>query len=156
MANYSFLTTWLLDAPRERVWDALYDSERWPEWWRGVESVVRLEEGDAEGVGAVYEHVWRSLLPYPVRFRVCTTRVERPHLIEGRADGELAGVGRWRLFTGSPTAVTYEWNVRTTRAWMNAVAPVARPIFAWNHNAVMRNGGRGLAGVLGASLIASD
>ena len=29
MAEYSFLTTWLLEAERERVWDAIYDSERW-------------------------------------------------------------------------------------------------------------------------------
>ena len=68
MASYSFLTTWVVDAPRERVWDAIYDSERWPEWWRGVERVDRLEEGDDGGVGALYEHVWRSVLPYPVRF----------------------------------------------------------------------------------------
>jgi hypothetical protein len=39
---------------------------------------------------------------------------------------------------------------------MNAAAPVARPIFAWNHNAVMRNGGRGLAQLLGAPLLVSD
>ena len=156
MASYSFLTTWVVDAPRERVWDAIYETERWPEWWRGVERVVKIEPGDEEGVGALYEHVWRSVLPYPVRFRVRITRVERPDVIEGRADGELAGTGRWRFFSGGATAVTYEWNVRTTRAWMNAAAPVARPIFAWNHNAVMRNGGRGLAQLLGAPLLVSD
>jgi hypothetical protein len=42
------------------------------------------------------------------------------------------------------TAVTYEWNVRTTKAWMNALAPVARPVFAFNHDYVMRRGGEGL------------
>jgi uncharacterized protein YndB with AHSA1/START domain len=156
VASYSFLTTWVVDAPRERVWDAIYDSERWPEWWRGVQRVDKLEEGDDGGVGALYEHVWRSVLPYPVRFRVRTTRIELPDLIEGQADGELAGVGRWRFFAGRQTAVTYEWNVRTTRPWMNLLAPVARPIFAWNHNAVMRNGGVGLAKLLDAPLIAAD
>ena len=39
---------------------------------------------------------------------------------------------------------------------MNVLAPVARPIFAWNHNAVMRNGGVGLANLLDAPLIAAD
>jgi hypothetical protein len=29
MAAYRFLTTWLLDAPRGAVWDAIYDAERW-------------------------------------------------------------------------------------------------------------------------------
>jgi hypothetical protein len=32
MANYSFLTAWLLDSPREPVWEAIYAQERWPEW----------------------------------------------------------------------------------------------------------------------------
>jgi hypothetical protein len=54
------------------------------------------------------------------------------------------------------TAVLYEWNVRTTKPWMNAVAPLARPVFEWNHNWVMRNGGAGLAGLLGCRLLASD
>ena len=54
------------------------------------------------------------------------------------------------------TAVTYEWNVHTTRAWMNALAPIARPIFAVNHDFVMRNGGEGLARLLGTRLLALD
>ena len=27
MADYRFLTTWLLESPREPVWDAIYDRE---------------------------------------------------------------------------------------------------------------------------------
>jgi uncharacterized protein YndB with AHSA1/START domain len=36
LARYRFLTTWLFDAPREPVWDVIYDAAHWPEWWRGV------------------------------------------------------------------------------------------------------------------------
>ncbi len=154
MASYSFLTTWILDARHEDVWDAIYEIERWPEWWPGVRSVQKLEHGDPNGVGSLYRHEWRSVIPYPVRFETRITRIELPHLIEAAADGELAGTGRWRFFGGRETAVTYEWNVRTTRAWMNAVAPIARPIFRWNHNAVMHRGGEGLARLLGARLLA--
>ena len=72
--------------------------------------------------------VWKSLLPYRVEFEVTTTHVERPSLLQADAVGELTGVGRWRLFEeGGVTAVLYEWNVATTRAWMNLLAPVARP-----------------------------
>ena len=53
MPSYSFLTTWCLDAPRERVWDAIWESERWPEWWRGVIRAEKLIEGDETGVGQV-------------------------------------------------------------------------------------------------------
>ena len=46
--------------------------------------------------------------------------------------------------------------MHTTRAWMNVLAPIARPIFAVNHDYVMRNGGQGLARLLGAPLLALD
>ena len=157
MAEYRFLTTWLLEAPRERVWDAIYESERWPEWWHGVLEADKLEEGDKTGVGQYGRYVWKSKLPYKLEFFVRTTRVEKPYLLEGNAEGELTGIGRWRLFEqGGVTAALYEWNVRTTRAWMNLLSPVARPIFAVNHDYVMRNGGTGLARLLGADLIAAD
>ncbi len=155
MAAYRFLTTWLLAAPREQVFQEIWDSERWPAWWPGVESVVELEPGDDEGVGSLGRYVWKSRLPYRLEFEMRTTRVERPLLMEGEARGELAGTGRWRLFEeGRLTAVVYEWDVRTTSPWMNVLAPLARPFFAWNHDVVMRWGGEGLARLLGARLLA--
>jgi len=156
MASYSFLTTWLLDSSREPVWEAIYDQRSWPSWWRGVEAASPLTPGDGDGVGSTWRMTWRSLLPYRVRFEVTTTRVERPHLLEGNAAGELSGVGRWRLYErDGVTAVLYEWNVSTAKAWMNLAAPVARPIFEWNHDWVMARGGEGIAGLLGCRLLAS-
>jgi hypothetical protein len=157
VADYRFLTTWLLEAPREAVFQAVWEWQSWPSWWRGVESVVELEPGDADGVGTVARHVWRSRLPYRLEFEVRTTRVERPRLIEGAALGELSGTGRWRLFEEEGvTAVVYEWVVRTTSPWMNRLAPLARPVFGWNHDVVMRWGGEGLARRLGGRLLAHD
>jgi hypothetical protein len=81
--------------------------------------------------------------------------VRPPNLIAASAEGGLAGTGTFRLFEGPlGTAVTYDWAVRTTKAWMNAIAPVARPLFAWNHHAVMKQGGAGLASALGVALVA--
>ncbi len=152
-----FLTVWCLEAPIDPVWEAIEDSKRWPEWWRGVERVVELEPGDEDGIGQVDEHTWKSRLPYAVRFRTRTTRIERPNLIVGEATGELAGIGRWRLYEADgTTAALYEWNVRTTRAWMNLLAPIARPIFAWNHDWVMGNGAEGLARLLGVRLLGAS
>jgi uncharacterized protein YndB with AHSA1/START domain len=157
MATYEFLTTWLLEADRERVWDAIYESERWPEWWHGVLESEKLKEGDEQGVGQEGRYVWKSKLPYKLEFFMRTTHVDRPHLLQGDASGELTGVGRWRLFEqDGVTAVVYEWTVETTKGWMNLLTPVARPIFAVNHDYVMRNGGEGLAKLLGARLLASD
>ena len=155
MASYSFLTTWLLDCPREPIWDAIYDQEAWPQWWRGVEEAEELKPGDEEGVGTVSRLVWRSRLPYRLDFEVTTMRVEKPYLMEGRAVGELSGTGRWRLFDhDGVTAVLYEWDVSTSRAWMNLLAPIGRPIFEWNHNWVMARGGEGIARRLGCNLLA--
>jgi uncharacterized protein YndB with AHSA1/START domain len=147
----------VLAAERERVWDALHASADWPRWWRGVEGVVEIEPGDDDGVGQLSRYTWKSKLPYELVFDMRSTRVERPHLMEGEASGELAGIGRWRLYEDDgTTAVVYEWNVHTTKAWMNLLAPLARPVFAWNHDWVMGHGGEGLARLLGCRLLASD
>ena len=60
MARYRFLTTWILDAPTEEVWDAIYEIERWPEWWRGVSASSRSSAATDDGVGSLYRHDWRS------------------------------------------------------------------------------------------------
>jgi hypothetical protein len=158
MAEYAFLTTWLLDSPRQPVWEAIHDQERWPQWWRGVEVAEEVSRPpDGGDIGTVARMVWRSLLPYRVEFEVTTTRVEHPHLLEGHAVGGLEGIGRWRLYEqGGVTAVLYEWNVKTTKLWMNRMAPLLRPVFEWNHDWVMARGGEGLARLLGCRLLASD
>jgi uncharacterized protein YndB with AHSA1/START domain len=160
--EYRFLTTWLLASPREPVYELIWDSAGWPDWWPGVIEAAELEPGDsATGLGRRGRYEWRSTIPYPVRFEVVTTRVEPPHLLEGAASGGLEGTGRWRLFEadGGPgdslTAVTYEWNVCTPKLWMNLLAPVAAPVFRWNHDRIMSAGGRGLAQRLATRLVAS-
>jgi hypothetical protein len=156
VAEYEFLTTWLLDSAREPVWEAIYDQASWPRWWRGVEEAEEIRAGAEDGVGTVSRLVWKSLLPYRVGFEVTTTRVERPHLLEADAVGELTGIGCWRLYERSgATAVLYEWNVATTKAWMNLFSPIARPAFEWNHDWVMARGGEGIARLLGCRLLAS-
>jgi hypothetical protein len=153
-SEYRFVTTWCLQAPVEKVFDALHDSARWPEWWKGVERADMLEPGGEDGIGRRWHYVWRSRLPYSLGFDSIVTRIERPWLLEGEASGELNGIGRWRLHEGNGvTAVVYEWNVSTSRAWMNRMAPVARPLFAWNHDVVMRQGADGLARLLDAPLL---
>ncbi|MEA2193549.1 MAG: hypothetical protein QOI73_3670 [Solirubrobacteraceae bacterium] len=159
MASYSFLSTWCVAAPIERVWEKLADAEGYPDWWTGVRKVELLEPGadEGRGVGTLYRMQWRSRLPYSLTFDSRITRRQPPHLLEGQASGELAGIGAWRLYESpAGTAAIYSWDVRTTAAWMNWLAPVARPVFTYNHDFVMRQGAEGLARTLGAELIAHD
>jgi hypothetical protein len=124
--------------------------EQWPEWWRGVCAVQVIEHGDTEGIGAYRRMTWRSALPYRLTFNMRTIRIEAQRLIEGVADGELTGRGLWTLASGEGgTDVQYEWQVEATRRWMRALAPLAKPVFAWNHGVVMEWGRQGLAQRLG-------
>jgi hypothetical protein len=155
-SEYAFVSHWRLQAPIEVVWSAIAHPEDWPSWWRYVKRVELLEPGDADGRGCLRRYTWRTALPYSFVFDTRTTRVERPYLLEARATGQLVGTGRWQLTDDGPIVdVQYDWNVRTTRAWMDRLAPVARPAFAWNHGVVMRRGGQDLARYLGARLVSA-
>ena len=152
--DYELVTIWRIEAPIDEVCEAISDFHHWPKWWRGVEQVMELERGDAHGVGGLFRYTWKSLLPYRLTFDMRITRVKPLAAIEGEASGELEGTGRW-LFTADDgvTTIRYEWQVRTTKRWMNLAAPIARPLFRWNHDIVMQQGGEGLARLLNARLI---
>ncbi len=49
--------------------------------------VERLQDGDANGIGAIRRMTWRTALPYTLTFSMRITRVEPMRLIEGRAEG---------------------------------------------------------------------
>ena len=150
MSRYSFVTHWEIRSPLPRVWEALFRAEEWPRWWRGVESVVELEPATGEHrVGSLRRFIWKSALPYRLTFDMRVTRVLPMERMESRALGELEGTGVWTFrLDGSVTRVRYDWEVRTTQPWMNWAAPLARPLFAWNHDVVMRWGGEGLKRLL--------
>lgn len=115
-----------------------------------------LDPGNADRVGGRYRIAWRSRIPYELEFDFAVREVDAPRAMEGRATGALEGHGHWRLFEQDGfTAVLYDWRVATTKRWMNALAPVARPVFEYNHDVVMRRGGEGLARRLGCRLVAA-
>lgn len=151
MKAYEFVTIWHANAPIESVWNEIYHSEHWPQWWKGVEQVVELRKGDDKGVGSVRRYTWKSQLPYRLTFEMEAVRVEPPLLLEGVATGELEGRGLWQLSQeGNGTVARYDWRVQTNKSWMNLLAPILRPAFNWNHDIIMGWGAEGLAKRLGA------
>jgi uncharacterized protein YndB with AHSA1/START domain len=146
MAEFSLVTVWEIAAPLQRVWDAIYHADDWPKWWPYVERVATLQAGGADGVGAVRRLTWRTRLPYRITFDTRATVVEPPFALDAEAFGDLEGYGRWRLSRqGAAIIVRYVWEVHVAKPWMARIAPVARPLFEWNHQGVMHSGGEGLA-----------
>jgi uncharacterized protein YndB with AHSA1/START domain len=153
--DYEFITIWVFDAPIEKVWEEIKNSENWSIWWKGVLKVTELKAGDDQGVGKIVRSTWKSKLPYKLIFDSEVVRVEDLKLIEARAFGELEGSGLWQFYSDdeNQTRVQYDWCVKTTKAWMNLLSPIAKPFFRWNHNVIMRWGGIGLAKRLDCNLL---
>jgi hypothetical protein len=157
VAEYRLLTIWRIGAPLEAVYAAIHDSPRWPDWWAGMCRVEEIAPGDADGIGSVLRYHWQARLPYRVVFDVLATRIDPCVAIEGAVQGDLQGIGRWLFIgEGAATVVRYEWHVRSTRWWMNLIAPLARPLFIRNHVILMRQGAEGLARLLGAPLLGQE
>lgn len=154
MAEYRLLTIWRIEAPLEAVYAAIHNSPHWPVWWPGVQKVEQVAAGDASGINSVLRYVWQGQLPYQMVFEVRATRIDKCVAIEGAVQGDLEGVGRWHFISeGTVSVVQYEWHVRSTRLWMNLIAPFARPMFIRNHGILMRQGAEGLARLLDVPLV---
>ncbi len=153
MTEFQFVTEWRINAPLTEVYDALTHCLDWPKWWQGSEKVEKLVIGDANGVGSVHRFIWRGRIPYRLVFNIRVTQIVPFAVIEGQACGEVIGTGRWNFFhEDGVTVVRYEWHVRINRLWMNLVAPLALPLFRWNHHQVMQQGAEGLARLLNSRL----
>lgn len=154
MAEYRFITSWQIEAPLQAVFDTILDSLHWSDWWPGVQAVEQLEQDDANGIGSLRRYTWKSLLGYGLRFDARAVRIAPPLVLEATVEGDLKGYGRWTFcHDRGVTTVCYEWDVHTTRHWMNWLSPVARGVFAYNHHVLMRRGAEGLAQRLRARLI---
>jgi len=146
MSRYDFVTEWTIPASRDRVWVEIMQPEQWPVWWRGVKKVDLLQPGvDELGSGAIRRYTWRSRLPYNLTFTMQTTEIEPQSRIKGVASGELEGVGCWQFSeVEDGTFVRYNWQVVANKWWMKWMAPIAKPVFEWNHDVVMEWGRQGL------------
>lgn len=157
MAEYCLLTIWRIEAPLEEVYAAISDSLRWADWWPCVLKVEQVEAGGADGVNNVRRYSWQGQLPYRLVFEVCATRIEKLAVIEGIAHGDLDGIGRFHFSRqGAVSVIRCEWRVRSTRWWMNLIAPVARSMFIRNHTRIMAQGGEGLARLLRSPLVSQE
>lgn len=156
MANrYHFVTTIELTASPEEIWETLARSKEWADWWRWLKEVEVLNEGSPDGVGRRVRHIVSSPLRYRLTYVGFITRTNEPTMSRFEAEGDLEGRGQFRLdpADSSNTLITFDWLVETPKAWMNILAPVARPIFVWNHHRLMDDFAEDLAEATGGELV---
>lgn len=148
--EYSFTTKWETSAPIHDVWETIRLSLEWPQWWKSFVSVTEIVPGDDRGIGSLRRYTLQSPTRYKLTFDLLLTDRIEHKLLSGKAEGELAGTGIWHFdVKNSITCIECQWNVRTTKAWMNALAFLLKPAFQYNHRLVMKNGAGYLAQRLG-------
>jgi hemerythrin-like domain-containing protein len=151
MAHYSLFSRWSFGVKPADVWALVGDIERWTTWWPGAREVRRVGGPPDGGVGAVHRVELRAKLPYSIVCDAELTARSREELLAFRlTSGDLRGEVTFRLgAAGDRTVVRYMQRVETLRPWMHHADPVARPLFVWNHEVLMREGAAGLARALG-------
>ena len=143
--DYRFRTVWSLAQHLEAVWTALDNPSAWPRWWPGCMIVEPLTRESVQRPGCCYRFHWQGALPYRLVIRICITAVEHRRRMIGRVDGPLVGTAEWTLWTEARhTKVGFDFAVSGHAAWTRRVAPFARPLFRWNHEALMARGESGL------------
>lgn len=152
--KYSFITKWELQAPLEQVWDLIYNSLEWPQWWPGVTEVIEIKKNDVNGINGIRCYTWKSFLPYKLTFTMQLTEKEHLRHMKGVAFGELEGQGEWFFVQQNGVVyVQYNWDVFTNKKWMNYFSFFLKPVFKINHNIVMHWGAKGLARKLNTTLL---
>lgn len=139
MPEYRLITRWSLPAAPERVWDVLADPDlTWPRWWPGLEA---RWSGEQRAGFTLRPARWA----YALRFDLAITDTDPPRTAALAVTGDLAGIGLVRIAPAlDGSTLELDWQVRTTRAWMNRTAPLLAPVFRLAHAHAMRRGEAGL------------
>jgi hypothetical protein len=152
--EYNFVTVWKLEALLLDVWNTIMDVESFPDWWPAVKKLEILDRGDDNGFNSLTKQTWQGVLPYRLSFVSKTTEINYLQSIVVVASGDLEGSGRWTFSQEDKIAIVrYDWNVKTTGLAMSLLASVLKPLLAWNHDEIMRQGALGLANRLDAKLL---
>jgi hypothetical protein len=154
IAPFEFHDEWRIAADRATVWEVVRAVEQWPQWWPYARSVRLLQPGVDGTLGTRHRFTFRTRLPYSMMFD-SEIVAERPGVgVDTTVTGQVDGTGRWQVTpVEGGSSVVFDWVVTPRPRWMRLAAPLARPIFVWNHRSLMLAGGAALARHLGVRLI---
>ena len=140
--DYVFLTEWLIDGPRELVYDILFDGGDLPRWWPDVYLSAESDPHNATpGVGVKLKLHTRGWLPYTLRWTAETVSADRPDGFAIAATGDFEGRGEWTFEPrGSQTRVLFDWRLRAEKPILRTFSFALKPVFTWNHRWAMACG----------------
>ncbi len=103
---------------------------------------MKLVEGLA---GTTFSCRWRSPSGYYLNSDVTIGKLVALQQVTLHSAGDLQGTVTCHISEVSGvTCIAIDWQVETTKPWMNYLALLLKPFFIYNHHAVMRSGERGL------------
>ena len=139
LTHYVFRSIWTVEAPPEDAFAVLRDVSSYPRWWPEVKEATQVDRER-------FDLQVRSFLPYALEFTLAATRADRAAgVLEAKLTGDLDGVTRWTIAEATNgSRLVFHEDVVTTKRWLNALAPLARPAFKANHAVMMRHGQAGL------------
>jgi uncharacterized protein YndB with AHSA1/START domain len=141
--EYVFIDEWDVDAPQERVFDALADARTYPRWW--TPTYKQVESDGPPEVGRESQQRFGGRLPYTLETRSRIVRMSPPDEFEVEVDGDLRGRGTWTLTPrDGKVHVRFDWRVFADRPLLRYLTPLLRPLFRWNHNVAIGQAMKGL------------
>jgi len=150
--RYRFTDDWYVAAEPHVTRDLLRRVEDWPDWWPSSLSVEPVPTRVA-GATEASRYRFQTRLPYQMVFQADVVR-DDPMAVETVVVGRVQGFGRWGVVpTPGGTRIHFDWSVDPQVVWMRALSPLARPVFIWNHQALMAEGARAFADRLGVILL---
>lgn len=143
LPSYTFRTTWQVDASVLDAFQVLADIEAYPRWWPEIREVRRVDRTRVD------VHI-RAALPYSLHVRLHKeVEDQEAGMLRTSLSGDLEGWSSWSIGAfGTGCTLRFDEEVVTTKPIMNALTPIARPLFRLNHFAMMRHGERGLRRML--------
>jgi hypothetical protein len=92
-----------------------------------------------EGAYDLHTKGWR---PYTLRWRLVSTRNERPHRLGITASGDFEGEGLWTLVPNGAggTEVRFDWRIRAEKPLLRRLSWLLKPVFSANHRWAMARG----------------
>jgi hypothetical protein len=145
---FRFDRTWRFDVSDDRLWDAVSDTSRFPEWFPWLEA----DHLGPLTTGTVARFRIDPPLPYRLNLVVSVVAVEEGRSVDTEVSGDLVGPARLEVAPdGDGATARLVWSLVVQRPALSLLERVARPVMVWGHDAVVSRGLDRFSAAIGAT-----